>query len=77
MFADYVGAVLNSLMYLLKDSLERLADIHDLEAAMANTAMWDAQQPRSALPDPAAGWKGHRAATQAGNLVDPAPPAAT
>ena len=45
-FSHYAAAVLNSLVYLLKDSLERLQDIHNIEASMANEAAWKALPPR-------------------------------
>lgn len=49
-FSQYAAAVLNSLVYLLKDSLERLQDIHNIEASMADKAAWKALPPRS-VPD--------------------------
>lgn len=45
-FSDFIGAVLNDLLYLLKDSLHRLEDIHGLEASMADEAAWAALPPR-------------------------------
>lgn len=48
-FALYAAAVLNSLVYLLKDSLERLQDIHNIEASMADEAAWKALPPRSVI----------------------------
>ncbi len=45
-FSQYAAAVLNSLVYLLKDSLERLQDIHNIEASMADEAAWKALLPR-------------------------------
>ncbi|DBA74342.1 hypothetical protein WJX77_011104 [Trebouxia sp. C0004] len=45
-FSQYAAAVLNSLVYLLKDSLERLQDIHNIEASMADEAAWKALPPR-------------------------------
>ncbi|GMH45929.1 hypothetical protein BSKO_13893 [Bryopsis sp. KO-2023] len=39
-FAQYIGSVLNDLMYLLKDCFDRLADIHNIEESMANEAEW-------------------------------------
>lgn len=45
-FSQYAAAVLNSLVYLLKDSLERLQDIHNIEASMADEASWKALPPR-------------------------------
>ncbi|KAK9823993.1 hypothetical protein WJX72_006841 [[Myrmecia] bisecta] len=42
LFAEYIGAVLNSLVYLLKDSLERLGDIHNIEKSQENEAAWKA-----------------------------------
>eukprot|EP00803_Ostreobium_quekettii_P001409 evm.model.scf_992.6 EVM.evm.TU.scf_992.6 scf_992:30174-39528(+) len=42
LFSDFVGSVLNDLMYLLKDSFDRLHDIHSIEAAMADKAGWNA-----------------------------------
>lgn len=50
-FSQYAAAVLNSLVYLLKDSLERLQDIHNIEASMADEAAWKALPPRY-LPHP-------------------------
>ena len=50
-FSQYAAAVLNSLVYLLKDSLERLQDIHNIEASMADEASWKALPPRS-FPEP-------------------------
>ena len=41
-FRDYIGCTLNSLMYLFKDSLDRLHDIHEIEASKADTAAWSA-----------------------------------
>ena len=41
-FRDYIGCTLNSLMYLFKDSLDRLQDIHEIEASRADTTMWAA-----------------------------------
>ena len=41
-FRDYIGCTLNSLMYLFKDSLDRLQDIHKIEASRADTATWAA-----------------------------------
>jgi hypothetical protein len=41
-FSDYVGAVLNSLMYLLQDSLDRLQSIYDLEQSKKDEAAWNA-----------------------------------
>lgn len=46
LFADFVGAVLNDLMYLLKDSLQRLEDIHALEVSKADKARWEQVPPR-------------------------------
>ena len=48
-FSQYAAAVLNSLVYLLKDSLERLQDIHNIEASMADEAAWKALPPRCAV----------------------------
>ena len=48
-FSQYAAAVLNSLVYLLKDSLERLQDIHNIEASMADEASWKALPPRSVV----------------------------
>jgi Ubiquitin elongating factor core len=45
-FSAYGSSVLNSLMYLLKDCLERLADIHNVEVAMADKAAWERLPPR-------------------------------
>ena len=45
-FSDFIGAVLNDLLYLLKDSLHRLEDIHGLEVSMADAAAWAALPPR-------------------------------
>ena len=45
-FSQYAAAVLNSLVYLLKDSLERLQDIHNIETSMADEAAWKALPPR-------------------------------
>ncbi len=45
-FSQYAAAVLNSLVYLLKDSLERLQDIHNIEASMTGEAAWKALPPR-------------------------------
>jgi hypothetical protein len=45
LLADFCGAVLNDLLYLLKDSLGRLADIAALERSMADAAAWAAQPP--------------------------------
>ena len=45
-FSQYAAAVLNSLVYLLKDSLERLQDIHNIELSMADEAAWKALPPR-------------------------------
>lgn len=50
-FSQYAAAVLNSLVYLLKDSLERLQDIHNIEASMADQVSWKALPPRS-FPNP-------------------------
>lgn len=41
LFGGFVGAVLNDLMYLLKDSLQRLEDIHAIEVSKADTARWE------------------------------------
>jgi ubiquitin-protein ligase len=41
-FADFVSAVLNDLMYLLKDALDRLADIHAIEASKRDATAWAA-----------------------------------
>lgn len=41
-FAGYVSAVLNGLMYLFKDSLDRLQDIHKVEQSMADKQAWSA-----------------------------------
>lgn len=48
-FSEYVGSVLNSLIYLLQDSLERLQAIHDLEQSKKNQAAWDGL-PASCAP---------------------------
>lgn len=48
-FSLYAAAVLNSLVYLLKDSLERLQDIHNIEASMADEAAWKALPPKSVI----------------------------
>eukprot|EP00884_Botryococcus_braunii_P016263 jgi/Botrbrau1/331/Bobra.0022s0288.1 len=40
LFSDYVGAVLNSLMYLLPDSLDRLQTIHELEQSQKDEQAW-------------------------------------
>ena len=45
-FSQYAAAVLNSLVYLLKDSLERLQDIHNIEVSMADETAWKALPPR-------------------------------
>jgi len=37
LFAAFVSAVLNDLMYLFKDSLERLADIKQIEDSKKDT----------------------------------------
>lgn len=37
LFASFVSAVLNDLMYLFKDSLERLADIKQIEDSKKDT----------------------------------------
>lgn len=42
LFAGFVSAVLNDLMYLFKDSLERLADIKQIEDSKADAAAWAA-----------------------------------
>ena len=47
-FSQYAAAVLNSLVYLLKDCLERLQDIHNIEASMADEKAWHALPPRQA-----------------------------
>jgi hypothetical protein len=39
LFAGFVSAVLNDLMYLFKDSLERLADIKQIEDSKADAAV--------------------------------------
>eukprot|EP00798_Chlamydomonas_sp_ICE-L_P010125 gene10125-8025_t len=41
-FEDYIGCVLNGLIYLFKDSLDRLHDIHEIEKSMADKPAWDA-----------------------------------
>ena len=43
LFSDFCGAVLNDLIYLLKDSLGRLDDIATLERSMRDTTAWAAQ----------------------------------
>eukprot|EP00878_Enallax_costatus_P005871 GHUV01006159.1.p1 GENE.GHUV01006159.1~~GHUV01006159.1.p1 ORF type:complete len:513 (+),score=160.68 GHUV01006159.1:14-1552(+) len=43
-FAAFISAVLNDLMYLFKDSLERLADIKQIEDSKADTKAWEAMQ---------------------------------
>jgi hypothetical protein len=43
LFPDFCGAVLNDLLYLLRDSLGRLEDIAALERSMADAAAWAAQ----------------------------------
>jgi ubiquitin-protein ligase len=43
LFSDFCGAVLNDLIYLLKDSLGRLEDIATLERSMGDTTAWEAQ----------------------------------
>ena len=40
-FSDFVGAVMNSLIYLLEDSIQRLQDIHNIEASKADTKAWE------------------------------------
>ncbi|KAF6265753.1 ubiquitin elongating factor core-domain-containing protein [Scenedesmus sp. NREL 46B-D3] len=42
LFAGFVSAVLNDLMYLFKDSLERLADVKQIEDSKADAAAWSA-----------------------------------
>ena len=44
-FSDFVGALMNSLIYLLEDSLLRLQDIHRIEAAKKDEAAWQAAGP--------------------------------
>jgi hypothetical protein len=39
LFAGFVSAVLNDLMYLFKDSLERLADVKQIEDSKADAAV--------------------------------------
>lgn len=48
-FSQYAAAVLNSLVYLLKDCLERLQDIHNIEESMADEAAWKALPPRQVI----------------------------
>ena len=45
LFSEFVGSVLNDLMYLLKDSFDRLQDIHSIEAAMADKVSWQKLNP--------------------------------
>jgi hypothetical protein len=42
LFASFLSAVVNDLMYLFKDALERLADIKALEDAMGDARAWAA-----------------------------------
>lgn len=44
-FSDYVGSVLNSLIYTLESSLTRLQAIHDLEHSKKDQAAWDSLPP--------------------------------
>jgi len=41
-FSDFVGAVLDSLIYLLEDSLLRLTDIHRIEQEKKDEKAWNA-----------------------------------
>ncbi|GAX86675.1 hypothetical protein CEUSTIGMA_g14083.t1, partial [Chlamydomonas eustigma] len=41
-FREYTTCVLNSLMYLFKDSLQRLLDIHEIEKSRADATAWSA-----------------------------------
>lgn len=45
-FSDFVGALMNSLIYLLEDSLLRLTDIHHMEVAKNDEAAWKATGSR-------------------------------
>lgn len=44
-FSEFGRAVLNSLIYLLKDSLERLQDVHSIEKSKQDTEAWQRQPP--------------------------------
>lgn len=46
LFPDFCGAVLNDLIYLLKDSLGRLEDLATLERSIGDTTTWAAQPPK-------------------------------
>ncbi|KAK9839472.1 hypothetical protein WJX81_004216 [Elliptochloris bilobata] len=45
-FSDYVGAVLNGLIYLLEDCFDRLRDIRLIEDSKADAAAWAALPPQ-------------------------------
>ena len=45
LFSEFGRAVLNSLIYLLKDSLERLQDVHSIETSKRDTEAWQRQPP--------------------------------
>ena len=44
-FSEFGRAVLNSLIYLLKDSLERLQDVHSIEKSKQDIEAWQRQPP--------------------------------
>ena len=45
-FADFAGCVLGDLMYVLQDSLDRLASISELQRAKADSSAWNALSQR-------------------------------
>ena len=44
-FSDFVGSVLDSLIYLLEDSLLRMRDIHTIEQEKKDEKAWNAAGP--------------------------------
>ncbi|MEW5299691.1 MAG: hypothetical protein WDW36_002681 [Sanguina aurantia] len=58
-FSDYISTLLNGLLYLFKDSLDRLADINKIESSKANAAAWDAM-PAAERDDKTRFYEGQR-----------------